>query len=682
MSSEPVDTPSDHTPEGAERDAPVVPPASAAPAVSAPSDTGVSAVALNDADASEDGEDSEAAAGDAPAGDGTTKRKRRRRRKKKGGEAGASSAGDVPAADGAPPAKKREKRDPAQLPLARFFDPSHSKKHAFAVGEIVAGRVVRVADGTVTVDLFGKATAYCDEREPKEVEERPPEPEAAPTAAAVEGAPTATEGATDPDATTSSGDVAALAALADESSTDDTEGEGEADAGATEGAPPTVAELPAQDAEYEIVVRKPGEIFRGRVGAVAESGHIAIINRVVNTKAAKQRIEAARNERRRVMGLVYGFNRGGFDVLVEGGVRAFCPAGGLSLHPIDDIESLLGKKLEFSLPPLKQGGHGVIVSRRSILEKEAQRRARERVKELKPGQRLSGVVTSVRDFGVFVDLGGVEGLVHQSELSWDRGVRPSDVAKAGETVEVQVLKVHERDGRKEKVERVSLSLKALTPDPWDVHVESLIEGTVRKGKVVRVAEFGAFVELAPMVDGLLHVSELGRDVKSAALAIKVGDEIDVVIERVDRKGRRVGLSRLSAADARAIAEAQAAGDSAEAKVLRPGTNTKVKVDRVEHHGVFVQVVGVIGKRGRGYIANADMATERGTDHRKQFPVGTEFEVKILGLDRDGSLRCSRKAYFAEEEKRAIQEYRREASKQGLGTFGDLMRAKLGGKLPG
>lgn len=423
-----------------------------------------------------------------------------------------------------------------------------------------------------------------------------------------------------------------------------------------------------------------GTIFRGRVGAVAESGHIAILNRNIDHKAAKAHVLSARDERRRVSGLVFGFNRGGFDVLVEG-VRAFCPASGMSLGPVPDPNELLGQALEFTVPPAKSGTHGVVVSRRGILERLARKQAKQLLKSLQPGQKLKGKVSQVREFGVFVDLGGVEGLVHQSELSFSRGVRPADVAKPGDELEVQVLKVGEGSTRRER-ERVSLSVKALLPDPWEEHPEVLKPGTVHTGTVVRTTDFGAFVQLAPSVEALLHISELGRDVKHANTVLDDGQSIHVVVERVDRKQRRISLSRLTDAEKAQFDQQAAAGEGEEkaapVKPPKPGAKLTVQVDRVEHGGVVIRLPGVFGKRGRGFIPNSEMNTERGTDHRKGFPPGTEVPVKVIGFDRDGGLRCSRKALLIEEEKRAVQDYRREAAKQGLGTFGDLLRAKLEG----
>jgi small subunit ribosomal protein S1 len=328
------------------------------------------------------------------------------------------------------------------------------------------------------------------------------------------------------------------------------------------------------------------------------------------------------------------------------------------------------------VPPAKAGTHGFVVSRRGILERAQRKAAKALFKSLKPGQKLKGRVTQVREFGIFVDLGGIEGLVHQSELSFSRGVRPADVAKPGDELEVEVLRVGEGATRKER-ERVSLSLKSLQDDPWSAHGDVLDPGTVHVGKVVRTTEFGAFIELVPQIEGLLHISELGRELKHANQVLNEGDEIRVVVERADRKQRRISLSKLSQAEEKAFESGEI--DPKSARPPKLGAHVTVVVDKVEHAGLIVQFPGVFGRRGRGFIPNVEMGTERGTDHRKGFPPGTEIPVKVIGQDRDGGLRCSRKALLVEEEKRAVQSYRREAARQGLGTFGDLLRAKLEGK---
>ncbi len=709
---------------------------------------------------------------EAEAGPAGVKRKRRRRKKRKGDSAG----GELEAEPSAEHGEARGRRRDAPAPLARFFLGAHAgRKHGFAVGEVVAGRVKEVAAGCITVDLFGKALAYADEFEPREapppVLEPPPREtlvgadagragEAVGAAEAGAGAATAeaatneptevaAESAAEPSAPPQDASEADSASVAEPSAQADAAApheppeaepepsaapieapfsleaggvadvpaglDGSSEAGGTlegDGANDPQATLEADgssDAEASAETTLNGEaahgphgplpaapvvpdsyprleppglgqVFRGRVGAVSESGHIAIVNRDVDRAAVLASLQQYRDERRRVQGLVFGFNRGGFDVLVEG-VRAFCPASAMTFDEIEDPAALLGQKLEFLLPASQQVSKDIVVSRRSILERLQRKKAKELVRSLEPGQRLEGRVTQVREFGLFVDIGGVEGLVHQSELSFAHGVKPADVAAVGDEIEVQVLRVGgeprrgPEGGRRDRVERVSLSIKALLPNPWDAYAETLKEGGALLGKVTRTTEFGAFVELAPQVEGLLHITELGRDLKHANQAVREGDELPVVIERLDKRARRISLSKLTAQEYEEHKAGAAAGEEAPRNV-RPGSRIKVKVSRVEGRGLLVRVSGVLGKRARGYVPSSELVGERG-DLRKAYPVGSELEVKVVGLDRDGGLRCSPKALQVDEERRAVKDYRREAAKQGFGTFGDLLRAKLG-----
>ena len=440
---------------------------------------------------------------------------------------------------------------------------------------------------------------------------------------------------------------------------------------------PADADLSLLDPLPELDVPQVGAIFRGRIAGVAESGHIVIVNRIIDKPAVRKALRAARDLHQRVQGLVYGYNRGGFDVLV-GGVRAFCPASAMSLTPIEDPNTFLGQRCEFSLPQDKGGKKSIIVSRRNILEKEARRKARERMAELEVGIRLPGKVVEVRDYGVLVDLGdGLDGLVHMSEVSWGRGVRPQDAAKVGDEVEVEVLKVQQAS-RKDRFGRVSLSMRACQPDPLEAAKDTIRPGTPIKGKVVRTTEFGAFIQLQENIEGLLHISELGgsRELTHAKQAVNEGDEIHVVVERVDREQRRISLSKLSEADAAAIEAGEIEVGKAP-RSLKPGSVVSVIVKRVDHTGVQVQVEGMLGKRGRGFIRSRELQDAH-DDKKKGVSQGDVIEVKVIGTERDGSLRCSVRARLLDDERKAVREYRKESAQQGLGTFGDLLKAKLGG----
>ena len=672
---------------------------------------------------------------------GAGKKKRRRRRKKKG--AGPSEApGD-------------SKAPLHHAPFLHLFAGA-ARKHAFSVGEVIAGRVERVEHGAIVVDLFGKASAIADADEPRDIPIIIHEPEAPtlPQAADVAtGADPGTDAAADTGAGTGTAtpvveaptpemlravaaassweldttevtdlpeddlaeadtvvaaqafDPAAVAATAPPPEAETAaesaeapeaetaaatapspEAETAAESGAAREATTPPAEPPEDLSDADLTLLGPlpeqeppqlGAIFRGRIGAVAESGHIAIVNRIVDKSAVRKAIRAARAQHQRVNGVVYGFNRGGFDVLV-GGVRAFCPASAMSLTPIDDPNAFVGQRCEFSLPQDKGGKKSIIVSRRNILEKEARKLARERMEALQVGEKLKGKVLEVRDYGVLVDLGGgLDGLVHMSEVSWSRGVRPQDAAKVGDEVDVEVIKVQQAS-RKDRFGRVSLSMRACQPDPWETAKESLRPGTPVKGKVVRTTDFGAFIEIQENIEGLLHISELGgsKELTHAKQAVSEGDEIDVVIERVDKDQRRISLSKLSEADAKAIESGEIEFGKAP-RSLKPGTHVAVIVKRVEHGGAQVQVEGMLGKRGRGFIPNRELQ-DVGGEKRKGPSQGDVIQVKVVGTERDGSLRCSVRARLLDEERRAVKDYRKESAKQGLGTFGDLLKAKLGG----
>jgi small subunit ribosomal protein S1 len=665
-------------------------------------------VGEQDDDSADDGADEQASADGTPgAAQDPTKKKRRRKRKRKG--AGGAPA-DGAAATAGPEGEHhgRPRREPF-VPFARFFEAVHhgDRRHAFAAGELVAGRVERVTDDVIIVDLFGKATAVLSRYDVIEPEEIPEEARAVEAAQAAEaahaGTPaddegaaatavatgdvvvvpavTVTEAGASPVETVSAQEAAEAASDvvedAEEEDTDEAEGEEGARArDAAAALEPFEPEPPAERIEAPPI----GAVVRARVGSVSESGHIALTNRYIPRAETKAKLVFAREHRQRVRGTVFGFNRGGFDVLVRG-MRVFCPANGMSLEPIDDPRTLVGERLEFTLPPRKGKAKGFVISRRTLLERESIKRRKAILRDIVEGQELTGRVTQVREFGAFVDIGeGLEGLVHQSEISWKHGVRPADVLRPGAEVKVKVLGIR-RDGKKLRTTRIGLSIKALEADPWDAHVAGLHEGQAIKGKVVSATEFGAFLRIAEGVDGLLHISELGRELQHASQAVNEGQEIDVVIDRIDRKQRRISLSKLSPSEARVMEEGKLAGDAPDS--LKPGSHIKVIVTKVDHSGIQVQVRGVLGKRGRAFLPMRELSTVGAADgmQKQTFAVGTELDVKVLPSERRGSLRVSVKGFEVDNERQAVREYKKEVSKQGFGTFGDLLKAKLASSGP-
>ncbi len=271
-----------------------------------------------------------------------------------------------------------------------------------------------------------------------------------------------------------------------------------------------------------------------------------------------------------------------------------------------------------------------------------------------------------------MDIGGIEGLVHMSEIAWTRGGKPSDHVKVGDEVQVEVLKI-QKVKRKDRYGKVSLSIRKCLPDPWEEHAEVLQVGKPRKGKVVSLTDFGAFLELVPGIEGLLHISELEGKPAHAKDVLSEGEELDVVIDRKDDKQRRLSLSLLTKADLEAIEKGEL--DLSQApRSTKKGAYVTVVVERIERHGLLVQVKGLIGKRGRGYVPMRELPEQGET--KKRFSQGSEHEMKIIGTDRDGRLRLSVKGKLRDEERKAVREYRKEAASKGFGTFGDLLKAKL------
>lgn len=246
-----------------------------------------------------------------------------------------------------------------------------------------------------------------------------------------------------------------------------------------------------------------------------------------------------------VEGLVTGQNKGGFDVQVIG-QRAFCPASQIDNRRREAAE-YVGQRFRFRVTKIEGNGRNIVVSRRQLLEEEAAVLAESTWERLKVGETVQGTVTSLRDFGAFIELGGVEGLIHVSELGYSRSSHPSEVLEVGQSVTAQVVKIEPDPKTGQK--RVGLSLRALAPDPWTTVAEKFPPGSSVRGKVRKLEAFGAFVELMPGIDGLVHVSRMVTDrrISHAKQAANVGDEVEVTILSIEPEQRRIALSMVEGA---------------------------------------------------------------------------------------------------------------------------------------
>ncbi len=401
----------------------------------------------------------------------------------------------------------------------------------------------------------------------------------------------------------------------------------------------------------ELIVEEGSPI---RAMVVSERGATQLSYRRVAADTAKEALKGAYDAKTPVEGKVVGLNKGGFEVRING-VRAFCPNSQWAERYVSEPSSVVGKTGQFIIT---EYGRSLVVSRRKFLELKKEELKGTLAVEFKPGDRMQGRVTQVRDFGAFVELReGVEGMVHVSEISHERIRTPGERVKVGDAIEVQVLSVDAGRGR------IALSMKALQSDPASDFMKSLVKGTKMTGRVARIQDFGAFVTLGPGTDGLLHVSAISATerIETPAQRLSVGDEIEVIIDKIDTAKGRVGLVTPEVAEARQPVDIS----------FKRGDIVKGKVVKVEVFGVFLEVEPKV----QGLIPNGEMSTSRGADHRRMFPIGTELEVKVMEIDKKrGRIRLSRKALENHEEEVAYAEYKKKSeAESSMGTFGDLLK---------
>jgi len=367
-----------------------------------------------------------------------------------------------------------------------------------------------------------------------------------------------------------------------------------------------------------------------------------------------------------VQGTVMSTNKGGFEVRVSG-KTAFCPISQIEADFTENPEAHVGQTYNFLISELGGRGRQMVVSRAALIRQQREEAQEALRGTLQEGQILDGLVTRVKEFGAFVDIGGVEGMVHVSEMSWGRVENPEDEAKVGDHVRVKILQLDWARGR------IALSMKQALDDPWDSAAEQIVVGERRQGVVVRLADFGAFVELAKGVDGLLHISDMSwtRRIRRPADVLSVGDEVEVQVLDLDTDRRRISLGMK-----------QLTGDPWEGISERIPVGKKLtgKVQKVASFGVFVEVEeGVVG-----LIPASETATDRGANLNRIFQVGAEVEAKVLTVDEENRrMSLSRSALDdaagrdnLPKPARESGGARKEAPKETFGTFGDLFADKL------
>jgi len=348
-----------------------------------------------------------------------------------------------------------------------------------------------------------------------------------------------------------------------------------------------------------------------------KKGQLILSHKKARATRSWDRVNSALENSEIIKGFVKCRTKGGMIVDVFG-IEAFLPGSQIDVKPIRDYDVFVGKTMEFKVVKINQEFKNVVVSHKALIEAELEQQKKEIIAKLEKGQVLEGTVKNITSYGVFIDLGGVDGLVHITDLSWGRVSDPKEVVELDQKINVVIL-----DFDDEK-KRIALGLKQLTPHPWDALSAELNVGDKVKGRVVVMADYGAFIEIAPGVEGLIHVSEMSwsQHLRSAQDFMKVGDQVEAVILTLDRDERKMslGIKQLKEDPWSNIETKYAVGSRHTAKV-RNFTN----------FGVFVEIEEGVD----GLIHISDLSWTKKVKHPSEFTqLGTPIEVTVLEIDKD------------------------------------------------
>ena len=348
-----------------------------------------------------------------------------------------------------------------------------------------------------------------------------------------------------------------------------------------------------------------------------KKGQLVLSHKKARLSKSWERVNQALENDEIIQGFIKCRTKGGMIVDVFG-IEAFLPGSQIDVHPIRDYDVFVGKTMEFKVVKINQEFKNVVVSHKALIEAELEAQKKEIIGKLEKGQVLEGTVKNITSYGVFVDLGGVDGLIHITDLSWGRVSDPHEVVELDQKINVVIL-----DFDDEK-KRIALGLKQLTPHPWDALDQDLKVGDHVKGKVVVMADYGAFVEIAPGVEGLIHVSEMSwsQHLRSAQDFMKVGDEVEAVVLTLDRDERKMslGIKQLKADPWENIEEKYPVGSKHTATV-RNFTN----------FGVFVEIEEGVD----GLIHISDLSWTKKVKHPSEFTqIGASIEVMVLEIDKE------------------------------------------------
>ncbi len=411
-----------------------------------------------------------------------------------------------------------------------------------------------------------------------------------------------------------------------------------------------------------VVEAKVGDRIQATV--VSTAGGLTLSRKLQRGAASARQLEDAFRAGLPVEGKVEKAVKAGYEVRIAG-QRAFCPQSQIDIVRDTDPNVHVGRVYTFKIVEYRDAGQKFVVSRRSLQEAEQQARAAEVREMIKPDAIVTGRVVSVREFGAFVDLGGgVQGLLHISEMGWSRVTDAAAIVKAGDEITVKVLRVDD--------DKIALGLKQLLDDPWTLVRTNFSLGQVRQGRITRIAEFGAFVELEAGVEALAHASTFPPTGRPGgwSKSIAVGQTAAFEILAIDLDKKRIGVAIVDEASARA-------GEAAPSRsAIVPGARLKGKVDRHEKFGVFVFLAPGI----TGLIPNAETGIAKEADLQKALPPGSEVDVIVQEVDAAGRrIRLSIKAIADAAEAAEVRDYaarENAAQSQSFGSLADKLRGAL------
>lgn len=399
---------------------------------------------------------------------------------------------------------------------------------------------------------------------------------------------------------------------------------------------------------------------------VSFNNGVCLSKRISQNNLDEETLKEAHEKQIPVQGKIVSVNKGGYEIALFS-KKAFCPLGQIDDKFIHEPNNLIGKIYDFLIERIEESGRNIVLSRRKLLQKENAQKASLLLNDLEIGKTISGVVTKICDFGAFVDIGGIEGLIPKSELSYGHVGKVLDVIASNDRVNVAIISLEKNFAEPQKT-KISFSLKQTKEDPYALHWHKLSEGLVMEGKVVRLENFGAFIELFLGIEGLLHISELSEErILHPNEVLNIGDPVTVMILNLDHEQKRISLSL------REIVRKKRKEDQANiTSSLARGQKVSGVVSRIEKYGVFVQ----LDNGASALLPSSETGMPKLSDLSQNFKIGTKLDLVIIDIDRDNRIKVSSVAYKQVEERDKFVEFSATQSKKAsFGTLADLFNKK-------